>query len=164
MDRILYLLGIIKRPEQLFDNYHRLEEIIKPSKITMGRCEVMSELIFATVHEYPDGYPKIAAFESCDPNFLIYKKFAYLHNRVLLYIQDELLQAGEELEDLDKLDETRDALRLVSRRRDDALGPRRRDLIKSIEQNLARYGKIPGRSSLLYHNRPQMSCFCGCTR
>ncbi|KAL8796959.1 MAG: hypothetical protein Q9195_000730 [Heterodermia aff. obscurata] len=34
---------------------------------------------------YPQGYGKVAAIESCDPNFLIYRKFAWLHNRLLLH-------------------------------------------------------------------------------
>ncbi|KAL9121480.1 MAG: hypothetical protein Q9187_001958 [Circinaria calcarea] len=54
--------------------------------------------------EYLPGYGKLAAIEDCDPNFLIYRKFGWLHNRVLLHYQDELAEYEEQLEDIDRFD------------------------------------------------------------
>ena len=91
--------------------------------------------------DYPRGYGKLAAIEDCDPNFLIYRKFGWLHNRVLLHRQDELVECEEALERLDAFDQSHDCQKLNSRRRDDAGGKsRRRELLEDIEKKLAKYG------------------------
>lgn len=93
------------------------------------------------VDEYDEGYGKLAAIESCDPNFLIYRKFLWLHNRVLLKYQDELAELEEDLESLDRHDYQNDDKRLISRRRDDAFADsERKELIKMIAEKLASYG------------------------
>ena len=91
--------------------------------------------------EYDEGYGKLAAIESCDSNFLIYRKFLWLHNRVLLKYQDELAELEEDLESLDRHDYQNDDKRLISRRRDDAFADsERKELIKMIAEKLASYG------------------------
>lgn len=91
--------------------------------------------------EYNEGYGKLAAIESCDPNFLIYRKFLWLRNYVLLRYQDELVELEEDLEDLDQYDYQNDDKRLISRRRDDALaGSKRKELLRTIDRKLAAYG------------------------
>ena len=52
--------------------------------------------------DYAQGYGRLAGFEDCDPYFLIYRKFGWLHNRLLLHSQDGLSVLGKELEDFDK--------------------------------------------------------------
>ena len=96
--------------------------------------------------EYPPGYGKIAAIEKCDPNFLILRKFGWLHTRILLHHQDELASMEEELERIDNAQFLTDPVRVVSRRRDDALKSRRKELICEIEQKLRVYGKCFWRS------------------
>lgn len=91
--------------------------------------------------EYNEGYGRLAAIESCDPNLLIYRKFRWLHNYVLLRCQDELVELEEDLESLDRYDYHNDDKRLISRRRDDALsGSKRKELMKKINEKLAIYG------------------------
>ena len=90
--------------------------------------------------DYPPGYGKVAAFETCDPNFLMYRKFSWLHARLLLHRQDELVELQEELERLDSLDKQDDPQSLISRRRGDATNPRRRDILQDIEKKLSIYG------------------------
>ena len=90
---------------------------------------------------YPPGYTKVAGFEDCDPNFRIYRRFGWLHNRVLLHCQDELVELEEELERLDRFDSLNDDRKLLSRRRDDAIdNARRKHLLLKIEEKLASYG------------------------
>ena len=90
--------------------------------------------------DFPPGYSKVAAVEGCDPNFLIYRKFSWLHNRVLLHHQDELVELEDELRRLDKFDLENDARKLISRRLDDAIkGSRRKELLQEIEKKLAVY-------------------------
>lgn len=91
--------------------------------------------------EYPKGYGKLAAIEDCDPNFLICRKFGWLHTRVLLHRQDELVECEEALERLDAFDQSHDFRKLNSRRRDDGVGKsRRRELLEEIEKKLTKYG------------------------
>ena len=90
--------------------------------------------------QYENGYPKVAAIQASDPNFLLYKKFAWLHNRVLLALQDELMTLQNRLVKLDKRDSQNDWRKLISRRRDWGLGSERRDLVQEIEQKLEKFG------------------------
>ena len=64
-------------------------------------------LIGLLVDEYGRGCGRMAAFEDCDPSFLVYGKFGRLHNRVLLQLQDELQVLEDELLRLDRLEATR---------------------------------------------------------
>ena len=106
------------------------------------RGEHLSDHHYA-VDEYPPGYGKLAAIEDCDLNFLIYRKFGWLHNRVLLHHQDELAEYEEQLEDLDSFDRQHDPRNLISRRRDDAVeGSRRKELLSEVEKKLAAYGMV----------------------
>ena len=96
-----------------------------------------------SVNAYPQGYGKLAAIEGCDPNFSIYRKFAWLHNRVLLHYQDELVQLEKQLEQLDQFHFREAPERLISRRRDDVYpGAKRKDMLKDIDAKLAEYGKL----------------------
>lgn len=90
---------------------------------------------------YSDFY-QVAAFETCDPNFLIYRKFNWLHSRVLLRHQDELVALELELERLDAAHYRNDPQKLTSRRRDEGLGHKRRELLENIEQKLSRYDEL----------------------
>ena len=91
--------------------------------------------------DYPPGYGKLAAIEACDPNFLIYRKFAWLHNRLLLQKQDELYELEQSLERLDQSDFAQDPRRLKSRRRDEHVSPSsgRKELLKQIDEKLENY-------------------------
>ena len=50
-------------------------------------CLVSSLAKPFTVEDHPEGYPMLAAFQSNDPAFSIYRNFEYLHSRVLLDLQ-----------------------------------------------------------------------------
>lgn len=93
------------------------------------------------MNEYNEGYGKLAAIVGSDPNFLIYRKFLWLHNRVLLNLQDELVELEEDLESIDRPDHETDDKRLISRRRDEAYpDSKRKTLIKTINEKLMAYG------------------------
>lgn len=95
------------------------------------------------VDQYPVGYGKLAAFEDCDPDFLIYRKFGWLRNRTLLYLQDELVELERDLEALDKFDFIERPVKLVSRRQNEGPGgSERRVLLKKIRDKLAEYGEL----------------------
>ena len=81
-----------------------------------------------------------------DENFMIYRRFGFLHSRVLLNKQDELRLLEERLDDLDKIDAKDSARCLQSRQKDDARTDverehSRQELLKKSEQILGQYGK-----------------------
>ncbi len=94
--------------------------------------------------EYPVGYGKIAAVEDLDPDFLIYRKFGFLQNYALLYLQDELVEIQEDLERLDRWEfSDGDPKKLISRRRDRAVGGKRRqELVAELHGKLKQYSKL----------------------
>ena len=94
------------------------------------------------VDEYDEGYGRLAAFEDCDPNFLIYRKYGWLHNRLLLHLQDELKKLEEDLERLDKWESTTgDDKKLRSRRRDSSCPTSKRQaLLTMLNEKLKDYG------------------------
>lgn len=93
------------------------------------------------VNEYPQGYGKVAAIEDLDPDLLVYRKFGWLHNYALLYLQDELTELQNDLESHDRW-ESRDGdpQLLISRRLNH--DSRRKELIAALHSRLAQYGKL----------------------
>ena len=92
------------------------------------------------------GYPLLAAFLDSNENFMIYRRFGFLHARLLLYKQDELRSMEEELNDMDRRDQNgEDPGVLQCREDDDARSDQgqntRRSLFGRIEENLLKYGK-----------------------
>lgn len=74
-------------------------------------------------------------------NFLMCRRFDFLHTRVLLHRQDELAEMEKALMAMDDEDEDLDQLSLESRRRDDQRPePSRKSLMKKIDGKLKDYG------------------------
>ena len=75
-------------------------------------------------------------------NFLMCRRFAFLHSRVLLHRQDELAEMEKQLLAMDDEDCELDELALQSRRRDDQRTeePSRKSLIDKIDGKLKDYG------------------------
>ncbi|MCJ1365072.1 hypothetical protein MMC16_004192 [Acarospora aff. strigata] len=98
---------------------------------------------YVRIDDHPKGYPQLAAFVNSDPNFLMCRRFGFLHSRVLLYRQDELVQLEKELVDLDDEDAELNPKALISREIDD----RRQDaprkaLIHDIDEKLKQYDEL----------------------
>ena len=102
----------------------------------------------------PEGYPRLAAFLSSEQNFSIYRGFGYLHSRVLLGLQDQIVFLERELDQKDSFDQQNGlARRLQSRarderesRRDDDERPRAR-ILDDIRRKLVEYGSLLWSSS-----------------
>jgi len=99
------------------------------------------------VDEFPEGYPRLAAFKSSEPCFSIYRGFSYLHSRVLLQMQDELRSLEDNLISLDKTDfDNGDCKRLKSRICDltqakrENVQSKRVQLLSKIKDKLEQYG------------------------
>lgn len=95
------------------------------------------------VTDYTPGYGKVSAIEDLDGDFLVFRKFGWLHNYALLYLQDELVQHQDEIESFDKWEFRHgDRTKLVSRRKDNAFrDSRRKELVGKLQAKLAQYGR-----------------------
>jgi hypothetical protein len=98
------------------------------------------------VEETPNGFPRLAAFQSSEPNFSLYRSFSYLHSRVLLDLQDEITCLEKELDEIDWDDHEEDADRLKSRDFDirqsgDGEQRNRRVILREIKSKLMEYGQ-----------------------
>jgi hypothetical protein len=102
------------------------------------------------VEEYPNGYPQLAAFQSSESSFSIYRAFDYLHSRVILEIQDELRSLEDNLQSLDDMDNTRKRRNCLSSRdwdrrqavRDNKTESDRATLLSTIRDKLISYDEI----------------------
>ena len=102
------------------------------------------------VEQCPKGYPLVAAFQSSEPAFSIYRGFGYLHSRVLLDLQCELTELEAELDEFDDGDNIpRNQIRLQSRSKDQrhakktASERNRRDVLTEVRRRLVEYCTSP---------------------
>ncbi|KAL8909257.1 MAG: hypothetical protein Q9171_005113 [Xanthocarpia ochracea] len=126
----------------------RLSRVVRwpwktPKSVYQFTGDAKKDQLIKSLDQYTVGYPKVAAFENADPSFLIYRKFGWLHNRLLLYLQDELAELEFKLDQLDKATFSDDEDIKLSSRRDDWAGPsKRRDLVRQIAQKLEEYDMV----------------------
>jgi hypothetical protein len=141
--RLRRALRLHKHPssESAKYSYHcELDQIIPKRKLAPPMQKKPTN--HSKVDQHPVGYGKLAAIEGCDPDFRIYRKFDWLRNNALLYLQDELVELEEDLEALNGYDFTEKPIRLVSRRQNDGPdGLVRRELLTKIREKLAEYGE-----------------------
>ena len=85
----------------------------------------------------------MAAFEDCDPSLLIFRKFGWAHNRVLLSLQDEIAELETKLKRYDAWDfADGDFRRLLSQRRDfQQEASVRLELMEKLKRKLVEYGR-----------------------
>jgi hypothetical protein len=103
--------------------------------------------VVRTLEECPRGYPRLAAFLDSDENFMIYRRFGFLHARVLLQKQDELRELEEDLDQLDKKDAKMNydrflACRQADEDRSDQEVNQRKEVLGDIAKALAEYDQI----------------------
>ncbi|KAF1934752.1 hypothetical protein EJ02DRAFT_167266 [Clathrospora elynae] len=110
--------------------------------------EFVTENKTRKLEETPNGFPRLAAFQSSEPNFSLYRSFSYLHSRVLLDLQDEITTLEKELDEIDWDDFGDEPDRLRSREIDiDAAGGEentrnRRVVLREIKDRLMDYDKV----------------------
>ena len=107
-----------------------------------------SEAYTFKVDDYPQGYPRLAAFLNSDPNFPVYRRFGTLHHRVILHRQQELAKLERRLNELDKKDAIDNPHRLQSLAWDhedaetlNQESSEREQLIDEIDERLKHYGR-----------------------
>jgi predicted signal transduction protein with EAL and GGDEF domain len=103
------------------------------------------------VEDKQRGYRSLSTFLDSDENFMLYRRFGYLHSRMLLRKQDELRKLEAELDEIDELDAidgTPQRRRLLMSRDSDEAADRREPegirtrtmILDEIEQKLEKYG------------------------
>ncbi|KAL8879785.1 MAG: hypothetical protein Q9198_002670 [Flavoplaca austrocitrina] len=120
----------------------KLPHIPRPWRKEDGR-----EKHIACIDDHPKGYPKLAAFMNSSDNFLMSRRFSFLHSRVLLHRQDELAEMEKALIAMDDEDQELDQLSLESRRRDDQRTEEhsRKSLMTKIDNKLKDYDDLIAR-------------------
>lgn len=96
-------------------------------------------------------YRSLATFLDSDENFMIYRRFGYLHSRMLLRKQDQLRKLEADLDDYDNEDASGEetAKRLLKSRDSDEAADKKADpeirtrtqILSDIEKVLSEYGK-----------------------
>jgi hypothetical protein len=101
------------------------------------------------VEEYPKGYPLLAAFQSSESSFSIYRSFDYLHSRVILKMQDELCVLERGLKRLEDTDLMNGASKCITSRDSDIMRAKkegkpskRESLLSDISDKLVRYDDV----------------------
>ena len=97
------------------------------------------------VEKHPDGFSRFAAWMDCDENFLIARRYGWLHNRVMLFRSSELHELEMELNSVDdELLRAKDygALKDHESFRHGDAGEVRAKLIQEIDEKLEQYGKL----------------------
>ena len=89
------------------------------------------------LEDYPQCYPRLAAFLALDRDFTVFKRFDYLHMRSLLEQQDKLAELQEKLNRCDDAELIQ--LGLSSRRQDG--NPERQELLQQVKAKLQEYNK-----------------------
>ncbi|KAF2252397.1 hypothetical protein BU26DRAFT_256403 [Trematosphaeria pertusa] len=96
----------------------------------------------------PNGFPRLAAFQSSEANFSLYRSFSYLHSRVLLDLQDEITTLEKELDEIDwdDFDDEPDRLRSrdidVAKASQDGNARNRRVILREIKDKLMEYDEV----------------------
>lgn len=106
----------------------------------------VTEISTRQLDNTPNGFPRLAAFQSSESNFSLYRSFTYLHSRVLLDLQDDIAGLERELDEIDWDDFDEDPNRLRSRDFDKASdendGRNRKVILKEIRAKLVEYDEL----------------------
>lgn len=117
--------------------------------ITCEKIRSWTPCSCSAVEDTPNGFPRLAAFQSSQADFSLYRSFSYLHSRVLLDLQDEITCLEKELDEIDWDDFEEDPNRLRSREIDvnkassEGDTRNRRVILREIKQKLMEYGMMP---------------------
>jgi len=131
-------------PSPVSANLEDIEEDLAESDD--GETADVNASDYQRIDDHPNGYPRLAALLNSDENFLICRKYGFLHNRVLLYRQDELRELEQKLLSMDKAAGKTDDTMLKCRMREQRASDDRRHLINEIDDKLKEYNDIVQRT------------------
>ncbi|KAF7591364.1 hypothetical protein BBP40_001642 [Aspergillus hancockii] len=102
------------------------------------------------IDDFPTGYPRFSALIAAEDSFQIYRRFANLRTRLLLYKQDSLSVLEKQLESIDF--EEKAPLFLGSRRLD--RNQERKDVLSEINVELLEYDDLLERNARMNLLKP----------
>ncbi|KAE9379711.1 hypothetical protein N431DRAFT_451543 [Stipitochalara longipes BDJ] len=93
------------------------------------------------IHQYPNGFPRLAAFQNANDSFLIFRGFNQLHCRVLQNLQCEISYLEKALQEQDAVDNATMALhyRLRSGKHEESWDRGKKELLYQLELKLQVY-------------------------
>jgi hypothetical protein len=106
-----------------------------------------------TDENYPDGWPRVAAFLNSCNSFGIYRRFGQCHSRLLVNRMANITDLERQLHDLDEADEDGGEAtqwRLKSRC-PEGFDTARRDLLENLEKEVNAYGIVSLIAPWLYY-------------
>lgn len=92
------------------------------------------------VNDHPNGHLRVATYSKSDRSCANYRRFGWLHHRLLLHRQDELAELQEKMKKLDKEHDTHDHVRQCCREYDERCSSERKVLVDKAETKLKEYG------------------------
>lgn len=123
---------------------HILYSIPQPASV-ISQLNPRAYFILPIVEDYPNGWPKVAAFlEGCD-SFGIYRRFGYIHSRLLVAHQTKITHFEQQLRDLDQSDEAGGEStdwRLKGSLQKERWDTAKIDLLKELEKEILAYGTL----------------------
>ncbi|KAI4266067.1 MAG: hypothetical protein L6R38_008979, partial [Xanthoria sp. 2 TBL-2021] len=73
---------------------------------TVASCPTENSSQSSPVEDFPEGFPRLACFLDSDESFMLFKRFGIVFSRLLLNKQDEIRQMEDELQGMDRMDNT----------------------------------------------------------
>ncbi|KAF8853600.1 hypothetical protein BDZ45DRAFT_69975 [Acephala macrosclerotiorum] len=123
----------------------RFLKAITPKCLTNSPSQPFRTII-RKLERCEEGYPYLATFLDSDENFMIYRRFGFIHARLLLQKQDELRIMEEELDRMDRRDKFQNTKALQCRMEDverqDQIGETRQALLARMENTILRYDEL----------------------
>ena len=92
--------------------------------------------------DFPEGYPRLAAYANSDINTHLYRSFGYVRSRILLYVQDEVSELESQLIALDSEDQMNEPYHLASRRWDEMQNSKRQEIMSQLKLKLKEYDDL----------------------
>jgi len=135
----------------------------KPFKTIVRKCKLASvhlqtSVLTESVEQCDQGYPYLASFLDSDENFMIYRRFGFIHARLLLQKQDELRIMEAELDRMDKRDRFNNVEALQCRMTDESRtqdGESRKALLSRLQETVLVYDELLLKAQqLAASNRP----------
>lgn len=98
---------------------------------------------FSLVERYPQGFPRLAAFQDSSSDLAIFRRFGTAHCRLLMHLQCEITSIIKELDELDISDSEGGMLyRLRRNEWYEGLDRTQKDLLEKLQGKILIYGKI----------------------
>ncbi|KAM3064885.1 hypothetical protein ACMFMF_011644 [Clarireedia jacksonii] len=105
-----------------------------------------SKIKYENVHDFPEGFPQLAALMNSNDSFALYRRFGRLSDRLLLHLQLKLTRLEKEIDEIDKDDGKHPELRKRNYGyegfEEDISNPRKTALLSEVLETLEKYGEI----------------------